>query len=348
MSTELTAKAANPFGNPEKQGKAVSQTMQTKAASEVQASVFMAKQFPRDQRTAMDNILNECQRESLAAQAVYTYARGGTNISGASIRLAETIAACWGNIDTGVVELERTDGESTVLSYAWDLETNYRSQKTFTVSHVRDTKRGSQKLTDGRDIYEHIANNAARRLRSCILAVIPGDIVDAAVEQCNKTLNAKADTSAEGIKKLLDSFAKFDVNKEMIEKRIQRRIDAIQPAQVVQLRNIYTSIKDGMSTVSDWFDTDEETQSAVSSPKAKLAAALDKKEPEKEPIEVEIVNPNPDVLNELRRKVNSAPQEKMFLLALQKEVSAALKAEQITDDQASELNVKLNYDIENI
>jgi len=110
-------------------------------------------------------------------------------------------------------------------------------------------------LKDERDIYELIANNAQRRVRACILAIIPGDVVEAAVNQCEVTLNSKADVTPDGIKKMIGSFQeKFGVTKQQIEKFIQRRADTMQPAQAVRLRKIYTSLKDNMSSPSDWFE----------------------------------------------------------------------------------------------
>lgn len=226
-----------------------------RAIAEVQAAVVMAKRFPRDQKRAYDKIMLACQRTSLAESAMYSYARGGTDITGPSIRLAEAIAQCWENLDYGIRELDQRNGESTVEAYAWDIESNTRQRKIFQVAHKRHTKKGSYDLTDPRDIYETVANNGARRLRACILGLIPGDIVDAAVAQCEATLTAKADTSPEAIKKLVEAFKAFGVTKEQIEKRIQRTLDAITPAQVVGMRKIYNSLKDGMSSIADWFES---------------------------------------------------------------------------------------------
>ncbi|MDT1904179.1 hypothetical protein FPK34_26285, partial [Acinetobacter baumannii] len=77
--------------------------------------------------------------------------------------------------------LSSENGESTVEAFAWDVETNTRQTKVFQVPHIRYTRNGSKKLTDPRDIYELVANNGARRLRACILGVIPGDVIDDAV-----------------------------------------------------------------------------------------------------------------------------------------------------------------------
>jgi hypothetical protein len=251
----------NPFASsqatPRQVVNAVAQSDQQRAIAEVQAAMMIARTNPRDPISAMDRIMNACTRPTLADAAVYTYSRGGSDVSGPSIRLAEAIAQCWGNIQFGIRELDQRDGESTVQAYAWDVETNTRREVTFHVSHIRHTKKGSYKLEDPRDIYEMVANQGARRLRACILAVIPGDVTEAAVEQCELTMKTKADTSPDAIQKMLTAFAAFGVTKEQIEKRIQRRIDSIQPAQVVSMKKIYASIRDGMSRPSDWFGQED-------------------------------------------------------------------------------------------
>lgn len=256
--TKALTKAKNPFGAvkaEQKAGGAMAAVEQSRAIAEAQAAIAIAKSFPRDQVQAMDRILNACTRPSLAERASYQYKRGGTDITGPTIRLAEAIAQNWGNMQFGIRELEQGDGFSTMEAFAWDLETNVRETRTFHVRHWRDTKSGGYKLKDARDIYEMTANMGARRLRACILSIIPRDVVDTAEEQCATTLAASADTSATAIAKMVEKFEKFGVDKKQIEGRIQRRIESITPAQVIGLRRVYNSLKDGMSEPSDWFDT---------------------------------------------------------------------------------------------
>lgn len=258
-----------------RQGNALADSTTAREVQEVQAMMTIAKKFPRDEKAALDRILNACTRKGLADAACYQYSRGGTDITGPSIRLAEAIAQAWGNLQFGVRELEQRNGESTVEAFAWDLETNTRQVKTFQVKHERYTKGGSKTLTDPRDIYELVANQGARRVRACILGVIPGDVVDEAVKQCDVTLNATAEVTPENIKKLVDVFAGLKVTKEQIEARIQRHIDAITPAQIVALRKIYNSLKDGMSKPEDWFAVPQD-KSPLS--KAKVVSASKKQE----------------------------------------------------------------------
>lgn len=262
MNDMTTTSPANPFGNAPvsampKSGNAVAMTDQSRAIAEVQAAMMIARMNPRDPIAAMDRILNACTRPTLANVAVYQYARGGSDISGPSIRLAEAMAQAWGNMQFGIRELDQRNGESTVQAFAWDVETNTRREVTFQIPHKRYTKKGSYMLDDPRDIYEMVANQGARRLRACILAVIPGDVTEAAVNQCELTMRAKADTSPDAIKKMVAAFAGFGITKEQLEKRIQRRLDTIQPAQVVSLQKIYISLRDGMSNPVDWFEQED-------------------------------------------------------------------------------------------
>ena len=267
--------------------------------AEVQAAVVMARRFPRDEIRAVEKIRNACSRPTLAESAVYQYSRGGSDVSGPSIRLAEAIASSWGNLQFGVSEVEQRNGESTCEAFAWDVESNTRVVKTFKVSHIRHTKKGDTILTDPRDIYEMVANQGARRVRACILGIIPGDVVEDAVRQCETTLNAKADTTPEGLKKVADAFAAYGVTVKQLEARIQRRWDSITAAQVVGLRKIIVSLRDGMSKPDDWFEPiakDEAKPSEAAKPK-KLRDAL---KPAASPrsVEVEDSAPAPHAVDE--------------------------------------------------
>ena len=248
---------------------------QSREMAEVQAAVVMARRFPRDEKAAIDRIKNACCRQGLAESAVYQYARAGTDISGPSIRLAEAIAQNWGNLQYGVREIDQRNGESTCEAFAWDVETNTRVVKVFKVAHIRHTKRGDTTLTDPRDIYELVANQGARRVRACILGVVPGDVAEDAVRQCEVTLKATADTSPEGLKKVLKAFANMGVTKKQIEARIQRNFDAITPAQILALRKIAVSIKDGMSTTADWFADEGAAEAKLSLADAVKAKAAE-------------------------------------------------------------------------
>lgn len=258
---EIISAERNPFAREELPSVSITGLVsveQQRAIAEVQARMIIARSNPRNPIAATDNVLRDCARKTLAEAALYQYSRGGSSVSGPSIRLMETIARRWGNISSGIKELSRADGYSECVAYAWDLETGYYDERQFQVRHWRDTKQGGYRLTDERDIYEIIANMGQRRKRAVLLAVIPGDVVEAAVEQCEETLNTNVDMRPDALQKMVAAFGEFGVTQQHIEKRIQCRLQAVRPAQVVQLRKIYASLKDEMSGPGDWFDLSEQ------------------------------------------------------------------------------------------
>ncbi len=104
---------ANPFGNGtvvRPSSNALADAGQQREIAEVQAAMVIAKKFPREQIAAMDRILQACTRPTLAESALYSYSRGGSEITGPSIRLAEVAAQTWGNIQFGIRELEQRNG----------------------------------------------------------------------------------------------------------------------------------------------------------------------------------------------------------------------------------------------
>lgn len=257
--------AANPFSNAPRRadavtGSAMAAIESDRAQREVEMAMAMARRFPRDEEQATAKILNACTRPTLATSACYAYPRGTETVTGPSIRLAEAIAQAWGNLHFGIVELAQGRGESSILAYAWDLESNTKSEKIFTVPHVRHTKSGGYALKDPRDIYEMVANQGARRLRACILAIVPGDVVEAAVRQCEVTAAGEIGDVRDAIPKLVDAYGKLGVSRSMLERRLHHHLEATTQPEILQLRHIYQTLRDGAGTVEQFFEPDPPTE----------------------------------------------------------------------------------------
>lgn len=229
----------------------------SRAIAEAQGKLIIAKRFPRDEVAAYSRVAQACQRKGIAEKAFYSYNRGGSTVTGPTIRFAEELARCWGNIDYGIKELSQDDGKSEMQSYAWDLETNAQSVQNFTNPHTRDVNGKVKVLTSQRDIYENNANMGARRLRSRILAILPNDLVDMAIAECRKTIAGNNDEPLiDRVKKMIVAFAKIGVTQEQIEKRLKRKVDTMTADDFVDFLGIYNAIKNGESKISEWFDTE--------------------------------------------------------------------------------------------
>ena len=269
------------------------QSEASRSAMEVQAKVFAARQFPRDMISAERRIEDACRRHRFAAIAMYSYPRGGSTVSGPSIKLAVEMAKMMGNISYGWQVLDQSGDTSKVKTYCMDYETNTESCRVFDVPHYRDTKNGKVKLNSDRDIYEHIANQSARRVRACILDMIPFDIQEMAVEACGKTLaGASEKPIKDRVRDMLKAFGSFGITQAQIEKRLGHNADATTEVELVQLVKIYNSIKDEASVPEDWFDDigdKKETKDDKPIPKsgkvAKKATKKEESKPEAEEIE---------------------------------------------------------------
>jgi hypothetical protein len=64
--------------------------------------------------------------------------------------------------------------------------------------------KGGYQLKDERDIYELMANQSQRRVRAAILEIIPGDIIEDAVSECEKTMKANVGNVTDASAKLDD------------------------------------------------------------------------------------------------------------------------------------------------
>lgn len=233
------------------------QMQDNRELAEVQAKMFLSRQFPRDEELSLKRTLRDCERMELASVSQYEFPRGDSVVRGPSIRLVEVLARNWGNLSFGIREIEATGSGSTVETFAWDLETNVYDSKVFSVSNTRATKKGSYKLTDPRDVYENMANAAARRKRACILSVLPKWYVDQAVDACAETLKRNITKNGKDMSQvrnqIVAAFQKWNITPDQIKEKIGRDVDHLTENDVVRLRSLYMTINDGFAKPEDVF-----------------------------------------------------------------------------------------------
>lgn len=254
-SEQSVEKAAQGFESTpiDTGGGALVSIEQSRAIAEVQGAIVVARSNPRDEQGAYLKIMNACKRFGLASQAEYRYVRGGNTIDGPSIRLAEAMIRYWGNCIYGFREVGRTKDSSEVEAFCHDLETNTRVVRQVRVRHWRDTKRGGNELSSERDKYEMVASMAQRRVRACILEILPGDIVEDAVKACRSTLSKEIVDVAGKAGEILEHFAKYDVHKEDIEGYLGRKMESMVPVDIINLQRIFTSLRDGVAGKEEFF-----------------------------------------------------------------------------------------------
>lgn len=231
----------------------------SRAVAEAQGKLLIAKRFPRDEVAAYAKAIQACQRPTMAAKAFYAYPRSGQTVEGPTIRFAEELARCWGNIDYGIKELSQDNRKSELQAYAWDLETNAQSVQNFTNPHQREVRGKMQSLTSQRDIYENNANMATRRMRARILAILPAWFVEDCIAECKRTLAGQNDVPLiDRVKKMVVAFQKYGVSQDMIERRLKRKVESMTADDFTEYIGIFNAIKGGESKVSEWFEAPAE------------------------------------------------------------------------------------------
>lgn len=273
---ELIAWAEGPGTAGEETGLQVAQASAVATAQrEVEAMVMLARRFPRSEAQAYQSIIQACLRPSFAERGNYEFERGKKKdevsgkwvpnlVKGVSVYLAREMAKFWGNLRYGYRIISDTLDDREIEGWAWDMETNVyvsapsRFQKLQQRKVWEDTPQGRQQVTkwvrpDERDLRELTSKQAAIQIRNCILQLLPADVVEDASLRCQDTKLAKAKQDPKGeMKKVLNSFASLNVSVEDLDLLLGHSIEQASPAEIVSLRDIFATIRDGQGTFAEY------------------------------------------------------------------------------------------------
>lgn len=248
------------------------QVEQARAVAEVQAAVVVAQQVPRDISRAVGEMQDSCGRKHLAEKAFYRVPNRG---QGPSVHLARELARIWGNVQYGVHELRRDDksGMSEVQAFAWDVQTNTRSTRTFQVPHQRMVKGERKPLVDLGDVYLNNQNVGARAVRECIFTILPPWFTEEAEDIARRALReGDGKPLAERIAQMVQVFAeKWGIKQAQLEAKVGRKRGQWDAGDVATFQVLYRSIERGEVTVVEEFGTTPSADAADFLPQQQAA-----------------------------------------------------------------------------
>jgi len=235
------------------------QSLSTINREEIDIQVATAHRWPRIVSAVREEAkMMATLDEDTAASCFYALPRGGKNIEGPSIRLAEIFASCWGNLRAGARILSENDGNGFCVAqgFAHDLEKN-----------VAITMESRRKVTgkDGKlfnaDMMNVTANAAASiALRNALFRVIPRAYVDQVCAAAKKVAVGDATTLSARREKCIAFFAKVGVSKERVFEKIGRAgVEDITLKDLELLIGISTAIKEGSAKIDDVFPLEDLT-----------------------------------------------------------------------------------------
>lgn len=256
---------------------------------EIDQQVATARQYPRSVDRAVKNIVALATLdEETAEECCYALVRRGKRqgagggednkpIEGPSVRLAEIAAQQWGNcrVDARVVEINRKDKYVAAEGVFHDLETNVAIKNT--VRRRISTKSGGL-FSDDMII---VTGNAACAIakRNAILAGIPRGIYRPAYARAREIIAGTAETLTANRTKAIDAFKRFGVMPDQIFEVLEVEGEGdIKPAHIATLRAMFSTLKNGESSVEEMFGKPEPDHAVVKNPLADEAPQETKQE----------------------------------------------------------------------
>jgi len=247
----------------------------------LRAAYEAAWQRPRSEAAARERLLQACSRPSFAEACVWSFPRGEEVIEGPSVQLAREAARCWTNLRYGLMIVSEDDERVHVQGWALDVEGGVfaAAEDKFRKLIQRKVGEGRARksvwiVPDERDLRELVNRRGAILVRNCLLQVLPAELIEAAVQQAQGSMRSAAEEAAKSpqvaaglLAALLKSFEELGVSAGQIQARIGRPVAEITAAEVVELRKVYRSVRDGNSRAEEHFQPAEAP--AAAKPEAK-------------------------------------------------------------------------------
>lgn len=223
--------------------------------SEIDMQIATAKKYPRDIMASINKVVALATvDENTAEECFYSLKRrgsdGDTFITGPSVRLAEIVAASWGNIRVAA-QVVGNDGKFiTARGTCIDLETN--NAVSVEVQRRICDKYGKTYSEDMQVVTGNAA--AAIAFRNAIFKVVPMSTFGSAIEAIKQKAAGQAENLPETIQKMLRYYASIGVTEDMVlfYLGISKR-DDIDSEMIESLRGVKNAIKEGMTTARDSF-----------------------------------------------------------------------------------------------
>ena len=257
----------------ERRGETASVAVAAQAEALVKARYAIAVARPRDWDDVRTRMLKTCRRPRFAQAAIYRKPIG-KGVEGPSIRFAEELARAMGNIDTPATVIYDDEDKRIVRVSSMDLETNTTWSKDVVIEKTVERHRpakgqevlGTRTNSRGDTVYlvratedDLLTKQAAlesKAQRSNVLRLVPADILEEALDVCREVRQAEDARDPDAArKKIVDGFASIGVTAKELKAYMDAPLEGLQPAQLDELRAIFTAIRSGEATWREFVAT---------------------------------------------------------------------------------------------
>ncbi len=263
---------------------AATQALVAKARADVESRWLIAMRRPRNLDDVRQDMIKECKRPGFAEVAIYSVPRGGTMITGLSIRFAEVAARCMGNLPIEVQTIYDSPTDRTVRVTVTDLESNVTWSRDITVSKTierKNLKKGQRPISERVNSYGdrvyiveasdddvNVKEGAAvsKAARTGILRLIPGHLQDEAMALC-KAISADRDAKDPNASRnrMADAFGELGIMPSDLEQWLGHPMAQIAAVEAANLKRIHVAICEGETTWADALEAAAKRKTAPAS-----------------------------------------------------------------------------------
>lgn len=221
------------------------------ARGEIEMQLDAAHKYPRSvKRFLTEAITLATLDEETAASCMYSFTRGGKNITGPSVRCAEICVSAWGNSHVGARINGIDDGNIVAQGAAWDLEKNLRINVEV---RRRITNKTGQLFNE--DMITVTGNAAASiALRNAIFRIIPRAYVNRVYDAARKAAIGDASTLVDRRAKLFEKLQKMGATVERVLYALGKpSVEDVNIDDMEVLIGYGTAIKQGDRKLDDVF-----------------------------------------------------------------------------------------------
>lgn len=225
--------------------------MSAAAKGEVEMQLEAAHRYPRSVKKFLSDATTLATLDVETAEAcIYSYKRGGKNITGPSIRCAEIVISCWGNSHVGARVVAIEDKEIVAQGGAWDLEKNVKCTME---TRRRITGKDGSRFSD--DMIAITGNAAASiALRNAIFKIVPLAYVNRVYDAARKAAVGSASTLSDRRAKVMERLAKMGVSQDRVLALLGKAgVEDLSVDDVTHLIGLGTAIKTGDQKLDDVF-----------------------------------------------------------------------------------------------
>jgi hypothetical protein len=232
--------------------------------AEFDVAINTAKRYPRSLQQFLQRAEGMATiRPEIAASCEYALPQGGQKVKGPSVRLAEIVAATYGNLRIGARIIEETGTYVVAQGIAHDLETN--------VAHTSDVRRRivtkeGKRYSD--DMVIKTMNAAcAIASRNATFKVVPMALIQPVIDAAKKVALGSAQTLPQRREAAFAWFKEKGVAKERIFSALGvKGVEDIGLEQLADLNGMWNAAKDGEMSLDEMFPSPQATAQRFNKP----------------------------------------------------------------------------------